>query len=150
MAGLTGADHAGKVEIQTQILPGMLFQMFLDQGEEREKVEGNSQGLVRNRKRDDSRLILQYDEWAFPFLNMVPYCLGQSGIRSHEQAGAHDEKIRGGLPKKLLELYRARRYEDAIAPMAQDDLKGRQELLAVVADQQAFHGRVLAVELERM
>jgi hypothetical protein len=34
--------------------------------------------------------------------------------------------------------------------MAQDDLKGRQELLAVVADQQAFHGRVLAVELERM
>jgi hypothetical protein len=76
--------------------------------------------------------------------------LGKIGVRLHEQPGTHDEKVWGGLSKKLLELRRSRRYEDTIAPMTQDDLKSRQELLAVVADQQAFHGRVLAVELVRM
>jgi hypothetical protein len=128
----------------------MLFQVFLNQGEEREEVGRDPQRLMRNRNGGGSLPLLEDDERSVSFVDVAVHCPGERTVRLHEQPGTHDEKIRRCLPDEFHELCRTGRHEDPISPVAQDDFKSRKKFFTFVADQQAFHGGSLAAVLERM
>jgi hypothetical protein len=101
----------------------MFFQVFLNQGKEREEVGRDPQRLMRNRNREGSLPLLEYDERPVPFVDVAIHCPGERTVRLHEQPGTHDKKIRRSLPEEFNELCRTGRYENPISPVAQDDFE---------------------------